>query len=140
MKGKLKKTVFLLMGTSVIAGLVLAHAGCALEEEGVSVPGEIIGVWSVTEANYYNKFTIDKNHIYYFGQSTQYAGYASSYDSEIVEVDTANKIFKTKSAMYFAWHVSGNTLYLKKTNPGAAKPVLSGDWWTTSASYILRKE
>lgn len=132
--------------TSVCASIVLASVCLLCSCDGLfgpSIPSELHGEWSWTIAHYYERFTITATTVSYFGQSTEYAGYAASWSEEILEVHEADQILEItgdgNGPMYLPWHLSGNTLYLDTTNPGDAYPILADEWWLGSG-YKLSRE
>jgi len=133
MKNEILKTSFILC---LILGFFFQSCK---KDEGIALPSELYGSWSKTSSHYVETYTFTATTVKYYGYSQLYSEYKGGWDGEVAEIWLSDKMFRMTDNMYFAWHIEGSTLYLYKTNPGATKPILSGDWWISNWSYILYK-
>jgi hypothetical protein len=119
--------------------LMFTLAGCNLL--GPGLPSELLGSWSYSSSYYTQTFTFEAMHMYYEDYASNTGG-SSSWDEEIIDVNTDEEYFVTN---YDCWsyHVSGSTLYLKKEayseTPASDLP---DSWWsdTNVSKYTLSKD
>jgi hypothetical protein len=103
------------------------------------LPDELLGSWSNSFGSSSFRYTATwtfRKYDYTFSETAPAMGvYDESYTTEIVEVDLSENMFISADEEYGFWHISGNTLYFIKTNPGADKPTLESDWWEGMTGY-----
>jgi hypothetical protein len=120
--------------------LILVLSGCALL--GIGLPAELLGSWSYsTSYGYEQTFTFTSDYMYYEDYASNTGG-SSSWNDEIISVNTAGEYFVTKYDCW-SWHVSGSTLYLKKeAYSETPDPDLPDSWWsdTSVSKYTLTKD
>ena len=123
----------------VAAGVLLLFSlyGCSLLDP--SLPSELKGSWSYDNGYYRRTFTFEARHMYYSDYASNTGG-SSSWDEEIVDVNTDECYFVT-SYDCWSWHITGSTLYLIKESYSKT-PDLPDSWWldTSIAKYTLTKD
>ena len=110
---------------------------------GPSMPSELIGTWSGSGAySYVEEFTFTSSEVSYYGYSEDYPGeFDAWWDGTLKEVYEDDAVLQLDDDMYLAYHVTGDTLYLYKTNPHADYPDLPSEWWNGSTvHYTLHRD
>jgi len=116
----------------VLAGVFLMFtlSGCVILSPGL--PSELIGSWTYSNSYYTQTYTFEARKMYYEDYASNTGG-SSSWEDEIIDVNTDEEYFVTKYDCW-SWHVSGSTLYLKKEayseTPASDLPDL---WWSDTS-------
>ena len=103
---------------------------------GPSLPDELKGTWRDDWGYYYLEYEFTKNHVYYHDYASNTGG-SASWDCDVDEVLTDDSFIACSDNYYF--HVSGNTLYLKKESSSLS---LSSNWWSDNnvSKQVLTKQ
>lgn len=128
-----------LIGVLILGIAALFFISC--ENFFISMPSELIGTWR-TGSDYVNQFKFTRTMLYYESWSATYPGqFESSYECELEDVLEDENMIYTDCHIYYAYHISGSTLYLYKTNYDDPKPELPDSWWTDGdiAKYTLSR-
>lgn len=121
------RTLVLLAATSLFAPVAC--------DGGEGLPSELLGQWGDTCCGGCVRTFSFSEHEVVYSESCPHSG-SGGYSAEVAEVFPDERLFRTTNKMWFGWYRQGATLYLRKTNPGAPRPVLAEGWWS-SADFAL---